>query len=110
MSGKDLTEWMAYAEIEPFGEDRDDLRMAILGSFLGNVLYQVNTGNEDMPFAPQDLMPQFGKVAEPMNKEDAIAALDAIFTALAVATKPAPIPPPLPQQKNTDGERELEEI
>lgn len=96
MSGKDLTEWAAYFEIEPFGEERADYRMAILGSFLGNVLYQAHTGKEDNPFEVKDLMPKFGATdePEPMSKEDAVMALDAIFSALAAASNPTPSPSP----------------
>jgi len=95
MSGQDLTEWMVYAEQEPFGEERADLRMAILGSFLGNVLYQLHTGKDDNPFEPKDLMPQFGQdEPEPMSKEDAVMAIDAMFSALAAASPPSPTLPP----------------
>lgn len=81
---------MAYANLEPFGEERADLRNAILGSFLGNILYQGFTGEKDQPYEPKDLMPQFeaAREEEIMSKEDAIAALDAIFTAMVIATNP----------------------
>jgi hypothetical protein len=63
-----------------------------LGSFLANVLYQLYTGKDDNPFEPKDLMPQFGNDApEPISKEDAIMALDTMFSALAAAN-PAPTP------------------
>lgn len=88
MSGQDLAEWIAYSEQEPFGEERADLRMAILGSFLGNVFYQSLTGKEDAPFDVSDLMPKFGKPKETIGKDEAVAALDAMFSALVAATAP----------------------
>ncbi len=90
ISGNDLVEWMAYAKLEPFGEERADLRMAVLGSFLGNVLYQLHTGKEDTPFTVENLMPKFEKAEEKISKEDAIAAIDSAFTALAMMTQPPP--------------------
>lgn len=93
ISGNDLVEWMAYAKLEPFGEERDDLRMAILGTFLGNVLYQLHTGKEDTPFTIEMLMPKFEESVEPISKEDAIAAIDMAFTAMAMATAASPTLP-----------------
>jgi hypothetical protein len=76
ISGKQLTEWIAYAELEPFGEWRADLRIAILASLIANA-------NRDQklkptPFEISDFMPQFEK-KEPMSEEDAIAAMMTAF-------------------------------
>ena len=46
---------MAFFAIEPFGEAREDLRMAILAS----VLVNVNRGKNQKVFTPQDFMPDF---------------------------------------------------
>lgn len=37
MSGRELTEWMAYDRIDPFGSERDDLRAGSLASPLVNL-------------------------------------------------------------------------
>jgi hypothetical protein len=37
MGSAELTEWMAYARIEPFGEDRADLRAAIVAKTVADV-------------------------------------------------------------------------
>lgn len=37
MSSRELSEWMAYARVEPFGEERADLRSGIVASILANV-------------------------------------------------------------------------
>lgn len=55
ITSRQLSEWMAYNEIEPFGEDRDDLRMGIIASTIANV----NRSNGKKPYKPQDFMPVF---------------------------------------------------
>lgn len=48
--------WQAYYELEPFGEQRADLRMAILGTVLGNLW--ISKGRK---LKLKDLMPTFAK-------------------------------------------------
>lgn len=91
--GQLFAEWMAYAELEPFGEERADLRMAIETASLGNIIYQVWTGKREAIFKAEDFMPKFEK-QEPISKEDAIIAIDAMMMALVKATTP-PHPQPL---------------
>lgn len=38
MSSKELTEWMAFASIEPIGESRQDLRIAMLCTLVYNAI------------------------------------------------------------------------
>jgi hypothetical protein len=74
--------WMVYAQAEPFGEERADLRMGILAA----LTFNINRDPEKTEAAqPEDFMPKFGKEPEVLSKEDAIAALDAAFTSLAIA-------------------------
>ena len=83
MSSQQLIKWMLYAQLEPFGEERADLRMG----YLANHIYNMNRDPEKSPeLTPQDFMPKFGKEPEVMSKEDAIAAIDAAFTAYAIAS------------------------
>lgn len=84
--GQLFTEWMAYAEMEPFGEERADMRMAIETAALGNILYQLHTGKHDAPLKVEDFMPKFEK-PEPISKEDAIMTLETMMMALVMATK-----------------------
>jgi len=93
LSGKQFTEWMAYAELEPFGEERADLRMAILASLIANV--NRDPKKKSSPYEVSDFMPKFEK-KEPISKEDAIAAIDAMMMALVAATRGAPSPRPSP--------------
>jgi len=58
ISSKELSEWIAFYSIEPFGEDREDLRMGILASTIANS----NRGKNTKPFTPQDFIPKIGTV------------------------------------------------
>ena len=62
-----FAEWMAYSRLEPWGEDRDDLRTGIVASVIANS----NRGKGKKPYKPQDFMPDF----EP---EDEAAAIERI--------------------------------
>ena len=51
-----LREWQDYAMLEPFGEERADLRSAIIAATVANV----HRGKKQRPFRPADFMPKFG--------------------------------------------------
>lgn len=55
MSSHELTEWMAYAHLEPFGDERGDLRAGIVASTIANVNRDPKRTPE--PFRPEDFMP-----------------------------------------------------
>lgn len=57
IDARELTEWMAYAGLEPFGEVRADLRSGIVASVIANV----NRDPKRRPraFEPGDFMPKF---------------------------------------------------
>lgn len=52
---RDVSEWMAYASIEPFGEERADMRAGIIASVIANV--NRDPKRRSQPFTPQDFMP-----------------------------------------------------
>lgn len=56
MTSRQFTEWLAYAEVEPFGELRGDYRMAHALACLLNFLQ----GADKPLIQPIDLMPQIG--------------------------------------------------
>ncbi|MFA5162089.1 MAG: DUF4035 domain-containing protein [Elusimicrobiales bacterium] len=56
ISSRELTEWQAYYGIEPFGEERADLRAGIIAATGANVF----RGKGIKPYKPQDFMPKFG--------------------------------------------------
>lgn len=57
VSSRELSEWRAYYGLEPFGEDRADLRAGIVASTMANVFRKSGTN----PYKAQDFMPKFGK-------------------------------------------------
>lgn len=50
-----LNEWIDYAEREPFGEERADLRSAIIACVMANA----GRGKSARRFKPSDFMPKF---------------------------------------------------
>ena len=102
MSSSEFSEWMAFGGLHPFGDGRADLRMGILAATMVNLW----RGKDDQPAKPEDFMPQFEE-EEKMSKEDALAAIDAAFTAYAVMSggvTPPPAPPHLDDHKMGRGE------
>jgi len=65
MSSSEMSEWIAYAQIEPFGEERADLRAAIIASTVANTARQRGS----RAFKPEDFMPQFGGRKAPDEQE-----------------------------------------
>jgi len=56
ISSRELTEWQAYFSVEPFGEDRADLRSAIIACVMANAW----RGKNSRKFKLKDFMPNFG--------------------------------------------------
>lgn len=54
MSSQELTDWQAYAAIEPFGEERADMRSALIASVLANV--HRDPKKRPQPFTIDDFM------------------------------------------------------
>jgi hypothetical protein len=67
MTSLQFAEWMAYSRLEPWGEEREDLRAGIVASTIANV----NLRKGKKPFKPQDFMPSF----EPVSEEEQAARL-----------------------------------
>lgn len=57
MTSRQLTEWMAFAALEPFGDERADLRMGILASVIANV--NRDPKRRAQPYEPKDFLPRF---------------------------------------------------
>lgn len=55
MSSKELTEWIAYYDIDPFGSERSDLNSAIIAQTIANT----NRGQNQAPYDVKDFMPSF---------------------------------------------------
>ena len=64
MSGREFFRWIAYSVIEPWGEERADLRAAMIASTIANV----NRG-KGRPVVPiERFMPKFGP-KQPAKKQ-----------------------------------------
>ena len=59
----EITEWMAFYQIEPFGEMRADLRSGVIASTFANA----NRAKHARPFKPEDFMP-FADRPEPQDE------------------------------------------
>jgi hypothetical protein len=70
----ELTEWMAFYQLEPFGDFRADLRSAIVASTLANA----HRSKEGKPFTPEDFMPFVDKQHKELRSDQPKASeLDA---------------------------------
>jgi hypothetical protein len=58
MPGDLLLEWLAYSELDPFGNERQDLHAAMVVSAIANVNRDPKTRKN--PYSPNDFMPKFG--------------------------------------------------
>lgn len=67
MTSAQFAEWMAYSRLEPWGEERDDLRTGIVASTMANI----NRGKSRKPYKPTDFMPSF----EPISEEELAARM-----------------------------------
>ncbi len=56
-NSRELTEWRAYYSLEPFGEERADLRAGIIAATIANIYRDKNT----KAYKPVDFIPQFDK-------------------------------------------------
>lgn len=68
-----LVQWVAYFGLEPFGEERADLRAGIVSSVVANC----NRAKGGKAFEPKDFMPKFGK-RKRATRQSMIATLKAI--------------------------------
>ena len=56
LTSKELSEWMAWYNVEPFGEARADLRSAIVAC----VVHNINCTKKSQMKKVNDFMPKFG--------------------------------------------------
>ena len=71
ISSAELTEWIAFDQIDPIGDERADLNAGIVASTLANC----NRGEATEPFKPADFMPDYdGSRREEEPDVDALMA------------------------------------
>ncbi len=76
ISSRELTEWMVYYEIEPFGEERADLRSGIIASTIANV----NRGKGGKAYKPSDFIPKFEEKRQTWQEQlRAVEILNKVF-------------------------------
>lgn len=66
VSSRELAEWAAYYQSDPFGDERADLRAGIVASVIANV--NRDAKKRAKPFEPGDFMPKFNAGA-PVGKQ-----------------------------------------
>lgn len=66
VSAPELSEWIAYDHIEPFGERRADLRAGIVAAVTANAF----RGKDSKPFQASDFMPDFDKKLQQQTPEE----------------------------------------
>ena len=68
LSSRQISEWMAYYALDPFGEERADLRAAMVMALLANINRDPERRKE--PYTPEEFMPRFdGPSREPSPTE-----------------------------------------
>lgn len=55
INSAEFSEWIAYSRVEPFGEERGDLRAGIVASTIANSA----SSKSSKKFAPGEFMPDF---------------------------------------------------
>ena len=74
---REFAEWLAYYELEPWGEERADLRAGIVASTIANV-----HRGKGKAFQPGDFMPDFDKTPKKAQTAAEMAAVMTRFTKL----------------------------
>lgn len=84
VSSAELSEWIEYYRLEPFGEERADLRAGIVASTIANC----HVGKRGKAFKPSDFMPFFEKeTSNRVMSQNEISAMCSEFRAASRARK-----------------------
>jgi len=73
ISSREITEWMAFSQLEPFGADAQYVGHAITASTIANV----NRGENTPAYSAADFMPKFG-TKDTQTVEDMIQTAEVI--------------------------------
>lgn len=73
ISSRELTEWAAYFLLEPFGEERADLRAAIIASVVANTARDPKRRRR--AFKPEEFMPRFGRQQQTWEQQLSIVEM-----------------------------------
>lgn len=72
MSSRELSEWMAFYRLEPFGTEVDLLGSAITSA----TVYNVNRGKKNKAREPKDFIPDFERAAKPHTLQGLIGKIE----------------------------------
>ena len=75
VSAKELTYWNAYHVLEPWGEERADLRSGTLTAMLANVNRRKRS---DKVYKPSDFMPDYLGIRNVLNPIALVAKLEVL--------------------------------
>lgn len=64
----EFAEWMAYAEVEPFGPEREDQRAGIVAALIANV--NRDSKKRPEPYDVEDFLPRWETRVAPPPTED----------------------------------------
>ena len=73
-NSREFAEWRAFFELEPWGEERADLRAGIIASTIANV-----NRSKGKAFSPGDFMPEFDKPVRKHQTPEEMAAVMNLF-------------------------------
>lgn len=74
VDSREFAEWMAYADVEPFGPEREDYRAGVIAALTANV--NRDPKQRQQPYDVEDFFPRYGhKEAPPAEvTEDALSS------------------------------------
>ena len=89
----ELVDWVAFSRIEPFGEERDDWRAALVAS----VIAEVNRGRTKRrrPFEPKDFLLKF-EARQRQTWQSQLQFVEMLNAAFGGEDKRTPTPDPSP--------------
>lgn len=68
IDSQELSEWMAFYTLEPWGTEVEDLRAGIVASTIANA--NRDPKKQRKPFKPQDFMPKWDTQSDTQTPED----------------------------------------
>jgi hypothetical protein len=79
LDSRELTAWMAYEMVEPFGERRANLHAGIVAATVANV----NRDKHARAYQPTDFMLEFGRERKPVDDAANMEAMRAQMALIA---------------------------
>lgn len=68
MSSRELSEWMAFFQLEPWGCEMEDWRAGMVAATIANV--NRDTKKQRKPYEPQDFMPKRAAITEDQDADE----------------------------------------